>query len=396
MENILIKQKFGFVQNFTPVWFATVLGFGGIALTSSLIAKVFGATWLNPVSIVLTYLDFGLFIFLFVTWLSKLIFYSPTILKELQHPVVAGFHSLMPAAMIMISIVFSRIGAMFPLWQHREIAISFWIAGAIFEILLLTITIYFLITNEKMSINAMNGGWLVPPVAALLTPVAGVKLTELISSEAISANILWVNYFFFGIGVFVFLLMAVALFSKVFFFEKLDPKILPSLWIMLVPFSLMSISLALFARETGTYLQSGLGSSLMDLVPLINPMLIGIGVWLLILLIALTIYYLRKLSLPYGAGWWAFIFPTGSVCLASLTQGSLTNQTFFSWTGLGIYIFLIALTLIVLYRTIKGLVQSISPHGNRAKHKASYTLYQKGEDNEPVMELPDVVLPQTP
>ncbi|MCD6567759.1 MAG: hypothetical protein J7K94_03375 [Dehalococcoidia bacterium] len=339
-----------------------MLGFGGIALTSSLIAKAFGATWLNPVAIILAYFNFGLFIFLFVTWLSKLIFYFPSLLKELQHPVVAGFHSLMPAAMIMISIVFSRIGATFSLWQYREISISFWTAGAIFEILLLTVTIYFLIINEKMNINSMNGGWLVPPVAALLTPVAGVKLTEFISNEAISANVLWVNYFFFGIGAFVFLLMAVALFSKIFFFEKLDPKLMPSLWIILVPFSLMAISLTLFASKTGAYLQSGLGSSLVGLIPMINPMLIGIGVWLLILLIALTIYYLRKLSLPYGAGWWAFIFPTGSVCLASLTQGSLTNQTFFSWTGLGIYIFLIALTLIVLYRTIKGLVQSISHH----------------------------------
>jgi len=357
------KQKPSFIQNFTPLWFATVLGFGGISVTSSLIASAFGATWLNHLAIFLAYFNFVLFIFLFIIWLLKLILHFPILLQELQHPVAAGFHSLMPAAMIMIAIVFSRVGAMFYLWAYSEISISFWIAGAIFEILLLTFTIYFLIINEKMNINSINGGWLVPPVAALLTPVAGVQVTEFISNATVSANVLWINYFFFGIGSFIFLLIAIALFSKIFFLEKLDPKVLPSLWIILVPFSLMSVSLTLFANKTSGYLQAGLGSSLSDLIPLLTPMLIGIGVWLLILLIFLTIYYLRKLTLPYGVGWWAFIFPTSSVCLASLTLRSLINQSLFGWIGLVIYIFLIALTLTVLYRTIKGMVQNIHTRG---------------------------------
>ena len=41
---------------------------------------------------------------------------------------------------------------------------------------LLTLTIYFLIVNEEMDINHLNGGWLVPPVAALLTPVCRIRI----------------------------------------------------------------------------------------------------------------------------------------------------------------------------------------------------------------------------
>jgi len=348
------EQKFHFIKNFTPVWFATVLGFGGIAVSSVLVAKLFNVLWLNPFAVFLVYFNLVLFIFLFFLWLLKAIFYFSTLLGELRHPVMAGFHSLMPAAIIMISINFSKVGQIFSLGHYQSISIFSWVAGAVFEFILLTLTIYFLIVNEKMNINFVNGGWLVPPVAALLTPIAGLKLIEFISNSPIAESILWINYFFFGAGVFVFLLIAVSLFSKIFFFERMDPKVFPSLWIILVPFSLMALSLSLFAKETGNYLLPGSKNALMAITFLVNPMLIGAGVWLLILLIVLTYHYLKRIELPYGVGWWAFVFPTASVSIASLNQAVLLDQSFFAYCGLGIYLFLITITLVVILRTIKG------------------------------------------
>lgn len=351
MEN---NQKFNFIRDFTPIWFATILGFGGIALATNLIVRIFNIFWLSPINVFLVYFNFALFILLFSVWILKAIFYFNFLTGELKHPVIAGFHSLMPAATIMVAIVFSKLGEPFSLWQYQNISILFWIIGAAFEFILLTITIYFLITNEKMNINFINGGWLVPPVAALLTPIAGLKLVEFISNKALAINILWINYFFFGAGAFVFLLIAVALFSKIFFFERLNPKIFPSLWIILVPFSLMALSLSMFAKESSDYLFPEFKNALMAITFLVNPMLIGTGIWLLVLLIILTYYYLKRIELPYGVGWWAFVFPTASVSIASLNQAVIFKQAFFAYSGLGIYLFLIIITLIVLYRTIRG------------------------------------------
>jgi len=346
-------QKFHFIKNFTPIWFATVLGFGGIAISSVLVAKIFNVLWLNPFAIFLVYFNLVLFIFLFLVWALKAILYFDSLIGELKHPAMAGFHSLMPAAVIMISINFSKLGQVLSLWHYQGVSILFWIIGAVFEFVLLTLSIYFLIVNEKMNINFVNGGWLVPPVAALLTPIAGVKLVEFISNLPLAKSILWINYFFFGAGIFVFLLIAVALFSKIFFFERLEPKIFPSFWIILVPFSLMALSLSLFAKEASNYLPE-FQNTLMGMTSLVNPMLIGAGIWLLVLLIVLTYHYFKRVELPYGVGWWAFIFPTGSVSIASLNQSVLVNQSFFAWCGLGIYCFLIIITLAVLVRTIKG------------------------------------------
>ncbi len=87
-------------------------------------------------------------------------------------------------------------------------------------------------------------------------------------------------------------------------------------------------------------------------------MLIGTGVWLLILLIVLTFHYLKKIELPYGLGWWAFVFPTASVSIASLNHAVLVGQSFFAYCGLGVYLLLIAITLTVLSKTIKSFYSS--------------------------------------
>ncbi len=342
------------IKKFSPIWFATVLGFGGIAIASFLVAKIFNFPWLIPFTSLLVYFNLFLFVFLFIFWILKAVVYADLLAEELKSPIMAGFHSLMPAAMIMIAINFSKLGFNLSLWNYQDISIIFWFVGAIFEFILLTLAVYSLIINEEMNINFINGGWLVPPVAALLTPIAGLEIINFfISNLPVAKIILFINYFFFGAGAFVFLLIAISLFSKVFFFEKLNPKIFPSFWIILVPFSLMSLSLSLFAEKTGKYLPE-FKESLMALPILINPMLIGIGLWLLILLILLTGYYFKKIELPYGISWWAFVFPTASVSIASLNQSLLTNQSFLAYCGFGVYLILIAISLIVLIKTIKS------------------------------------------
>ena len=258
----------------------------------------------------------------------------------------------MPAAMVMVSINFSKLGKVFSLWQYQSVSFWLWVIGAVFEFFLLTVSVYFLIINEEMEINHINGGWLVPPVAALLTSIAGLEIIKFISKQALSVDILWINYFYFGAGVFIFSLIAVALFSKIFFFQKLNSKIFPSLWIIIVPFSLISLAFLGFTQRTSFFFP-GTENSLVPLNLFLSPILIGTGLWLFILLSILTFYYLKKINLPYGEGWWAFVFPTASISIASLSHAIFSQQLFFAYCGLVIYIFLILIAIIVFLRTIK-------------------------------------------
>ncbi|MBN1474605.1 MAG: hypothetical protein JW914_08325 [Syntrophaceae bacterium] len=346
------EQKNNFIKSFNPIWFATVLGFGGIALGSVLMAEIFHLSWLKLLAIALAYFNLALVVFLFFLWGTRAILYFKTFTEDLQHPVTAGFHSLMPAALVMVSLNFSKIGQACALFQYQNLSIAFWIVGASFEFILFTLAVYFLIVNQKMNINFINGGWLVPPVAALLTTIAGLNIIPFIADIATAENILWLNYFFFGMGAFIFILIAVSISSKIFFSERLDPKVFPSVWILLVPFSLISLSLPLLANATGLFLPD-FKNALMGISLFLSPMLIGIGVWLLIILILLTYDYFKK-GLPYAIGWWAFIFPTASVCIASLTYATLAGQPFFEYLGAVIYVFLLVITFIVLIKTIQS------------------------------------------
>lgn len=347
------EQKTNFVKSFNPVWFAAVLGFGGIALASVLITQLFDALWLKPAAMILVYFNFFLLLCLFVIWLIRSILYFNGLIAELKHPVLAGFHSLMPAAVIMISINFSKLGLPLSLWQYQAVAVVFWIVGAVFELILLTLAVYYLIINEKMTVNFMNGGWLVPPVAALLTAIGGLNIVLFLAPDPIAQSLLWINYFFFGAGVFIFILLAFSIFNKIFFAEKLDPKVFPSFWIMMVPFSLMALCLPLFADATAFFLPD-VKNALTGISLFLNPMLIGIGIWLLILLMLLSFYYFKNIKVPFGAGWWAFIFPTASVSMASLNYAVLTRQMFFGYAGVIIYLLLLILTVVVIAGTLKS------------------------------------------
>jgi len=96
----------------------------------------------------------------------------------------------------------------------------------------------------------------------------------------------------------------------------------------MVPFSLMALCLSLFAETTGLFLPD-FKNALTGICLLLNPMLIGIGVWLLILLMLLSLYYFKNIKVPFGPGWWAFIFPTASVSIASLNFAVLTRSAVF-------------------------------------------------------------------
>ncbi len=350
-----MKQK-SIIKKFNPIWFAVVLGFGGIALASFLLAKIFCIFWLKQIAIFLVYFNLILFLILFFIWLAKLVFYRGVLFEELRSRVAAGFYSLLPAAMVMVSLNFSKLDKQYYIWFSQNIPFLFWIVGAIFEVFLLTSSIYFLIIDDEMKIDFINGGWLIPPVAALLTSIAGLEAIKFISDQFLSRTILWVNYFFFGAGLFIFSLMAVALFSKIFFFQKLNPRIFPSLWIIMVPFSLISLAFLDFAKITSSFFPAS-KNYLMSANLIIGPILIGTGIWLFILLIVLTFHYLRKIELPYGEGWWAFVFPTASVSIASLNYSIFAKELFFAYCGLAIYLSLIIITIIVLFRTIKHFIK---------------------------------------
>ncbi|MDD5523900.1 MAG: hypothetical protein PHV90_01525, partial [Smithella sp.] len=141
--------------------------------------------------------------------------------------------------------------------------------------------------------------------------------------------------------------------NKIFFAEKLDPKVFPSFWIMMVPFSLMALCLPLFADATAFFLPD-VKNALTGISLFLNPMLIGIGIWLLILLMLLSFYYFKNIKVPFGAGWWAFIFPTASVSMASLNYAVLTRQMFFGYAGVIIYLLLLILTVVVIAGTLKS------------------------------------------
>jgi tellurite resistance protein TehA-like permease len=68
------------------------------------------------------------------------------------------------------------------------------------------------------------------------------------------------------------------------------------------------------------------------------------------------LHYIRKIELPYALTWWAFTFPSGALCLASAVAWKVTQfSSFYAFFVLAA-VFMLIVWLIVLLKTVKGVV----------------------------------------
>jgi len=75
--------------------------------------------------------------------------------------------------------------------------------------------------------------------------------------------------------------------------------------------------------------------------------------------LALTLHYIRNMSLPYSLSWWAFIFPLGAFTNASEDLGAVFGLGLMKLFGYCLLWALLILWLVTFVKTLKmGLTRS--------------------------------------
>jgi tellurite resistance protein TehA-like permease len=69
----------------------------------------------------------------------------------------------------------------------------------------------------------------------------------------------------------------------------------------------------------------------------------------------LLIRYLRRASLPYGIGLWAFTFPLGAFTVATLQLARAWHTTTLEWAGAALFLSLLGFWLLVTTRTLRAI-----------------------------------------
>ena len=325
------------VKDFAPSWFASVMGTGALALVSKAYSSRLPA--LSGFAEFLVYLNTLLFFVLLVPWLLRWVRYTENALSDLKHPVVCHFYGTIAVAMLVLSADYLVI------LKKITIAKAFWIPGAVLTIFFALLIPYLMFVEKEIDLKSVTPAWFIPPVGLIVIPMSGAALISSFSGTAREIAYA-VNYFAWGAGFFLYLGLFAIVFYRFIRHEPMPCGMAPAVWINLGPigagtstlYALVKASEFLTVKEP--FLAFGL-------------ILWGFGVWWLAMAIIMTLYYIRKLNLPYSLAWWAFIFPLGAYVGATHNVGTAFGIGAIDGFGFALYWLLLAMWLVTGVKTVK-------------------------------------------
>jgi tellurite resistance protein len=294
--------------------FGAVMGLAGLGLACRAASAVL------PVPPLLSEFWFGLallaLIALLASYTGKALRHADAVREELANPALIGFCAALPVGMALVG------AGVQP--HSRPAAELLWWCGVPLMFALQAWALVLLLRG-RVKLAHVNGGWLIVLVGGIVMPFAALPLghealgTAMFVASAIAAP--------FVMGAILYRMAAG---------PELPPPLRPSLFILLVPPSLIYVN----------------GDTLWPGLPL---------EWLyyLALPLAAALFYLARgfRRWPFGAPWWAFTFPLDA--LAGAASLYARRHPDGPWTAVAACLLLLATlaVIVVLARTLSALAR---------------------------------------
>lgn len=291
--------------------FAMVMGIAGLSLAW----KQAGADldFGTPISRILLVLSTALFAALLALYLYKAARYRAALRQEWAHPVKMSFAPAISISLLLLAAAFLPISPGLSLWL--------WAAGCLLHLLIALYVIDAWMHQTSFEIQHMNPAWFIPAVGNVIVPLAGVPL-----------GYTQISWFFFSIGMGLWLILLVIAFNRIIFHQPLPEKLLPTLFILIAPPAVGFLS----------YIKLNGG------VDAIAQVLFNFALFLTLLL---TSQLRRFMRLPFFLSWWAYTFPLAAMSAASLVMAKAVDRALLHYVGLALLFALSVLVLLLLVKT---------------------------------------------
>ena len=211
-----------------------------------------------------------------------------------------------------------------------------------------------LFARSEIDHEVINGSWFIPPVVNIVVPMTLLPLIPG-SSPATARLLLLASYGFWGMGFFLFVVVLATLHHRLVNHPLPHAGLASTLWIPLGPLGVGALTLMKMADASGAVFGAS-GSSIQQLSLVAASAMWGFGIWWLTIAIATLVRYLSQGPLPYGPGWWAFIFPLGAFTVADLSVARAWQTGLIEWFGFGLFVLLVLSWLVVAVTSVKFVV----------------------------------------
>jgi len=303
------------IKYLAPGWFAVVMGTGGLANILYQWQFVFSVGHILGLAIA-ALADVFYFLVL-IPWVIRWISYFEYARRDLHHPIASNFFVTMPVATIIVGT------NIYTIWSHYiGGALTFLITTIAWTIGLAGVTFFSFYTTFRIiqievapKPETINFSWIMAPIANMATLLLGnIVLTLSLSFRPTwSMSILIINLIMLGIGFFLFVFISAVIFVRLVQHALPPAELTPSFGILLSAVGLAAIAIIDIAKGAQSL---GLLNSV-DLAFLVATVIWGFGIWVVGITGLISIYHLRRDGIPFGLGWWAYIFPLAAYTIAS-------------------------------------------------------------------------------
>jgi len=294
--------------------FASVMGLAGLAIAIKQAENLFGIH--HTASSIIIALTTLLFLFFSVVFIYRMIRCFEQVKHDFQHPVKKNFFAAISISLLLLSVLYVEIS--------QALSIGLLFVGGVLQLSLTLIILSKLIWRHSFAFEQFNPAWFIPIVGNIIVPLAGVH-------HGFVSDILWM---FFGIGVLFSIIYFAIFFVRAYFYKPLPEKLWPTVFILMAPPAIGFVS---YVKMTET-------------VDAFANILYGIAFFIgLFLLFQLK----RFMTVPFYVSWWAFLFPSAAMTVATANMYLFHRYEFYQWLFYLQLISLIVLTVYLGWKTIQ-------------------------------------------
>ena len=312
-----------------PAWYGSVMGTGIIAIA---IMSVAAASWLSEslarvIAAVFLVIATVLALVLAPRYLRRLAPGNRDALRaELADPAAGALLGTFPGGLLVLAVAWPRVFAA-PwgdpvLWVGLVLAIL----GTVGSVAVGLAWAIGIVGTPEPRLQAVNGGWFIPPVVNVIVPLAFVP-TAAILPASWASTVFAIGAAFWGTGILLFIVVLALLIARMALTEPAPAMMAASQWIPLAPAGIAGVALLRLIQEGE--LVGLLPDVLLPAAAITATMLAGFGMWWTLLAVWLLNRHLASGPLPYHPGWWGFTFPLGAMTVSLALLASYWDSALF-------------------------------------------------------------------
>ncbi len=298
------------LKHFTISFFAIILGLSGLAIATHRVELHFNIPHVSQWIGFSTLLIYSIF---FIIYFIKLIKYPKEVAAELKHPIKMNFFPTLSISLILLSIVFLK--------SYVDLSKYLLLVGMIVHLFFTIFIMSAWIKHQHIEIKHKNPAWFIPVVGNMLVPIPA--MTHFHED---------VSWFFFSIGIILWIVLYTIFISRAIFHKPLPEKLMPTFFILIAP---PAIGFLAYFKMTGEI--DGFAKVL----------------YFFAVFTAIQLFYnARHFSkIKFFLSWWAYSFPISALITASFVMYENNNFLLYKYFAAVLFLFLIGLIIYLKFLT---------------------------------------------